>query len=158
MRTRDVMSYPVTTVAPETPVRTAAALLASQGFTAVPVVDQDKRLVGIVTEADLTLGRIDAEVPARPPTWDEQQTVREVMTPQPLTVRPDDDISSVVAEMLDARVRSMPVIEHGQLIGIVSRRDVLRLVAAGELISAAVWRRQAPMASRDGGRDPEPLG
>jgi CBS domain-containing protein len=148
------MSHQVTTVAPETPVRTAAALLASRGFTAVPVVDADRRLVGIVTEADLIVARINAEISRRPP-WDEQHSVREVMTPEPLTARPDDDISAVVAEMLDARVRSMPVVEHGQLVGIVSRRDVLRLVAGGELIPAAEWRRRETPASQEHGRGGE---
>jgi CBS domain-containing protein len=146
------MSHPVTTVAPETPVRTAGALLASRGFTAVPVVDGERRLVGIVTEADLAVGRASAEV-SRLVTWDEHYTVRDVMTPEPLTARPDDDIAAVVAEMLDARVRSMPVLEDGRLVGIVSRRDVLRLVAGGELVSSAVWRHRAALAGQDHGRE-----
>ncbi len=156
MRTREVMSHPVTTVAPETPVRTAAAMLAAHGFTAVPVVDAHRRLVGIVTEADLVDGQV-FEVSARTPRWDEQPTVRDVMTPEPLTARPDDDIAAVVAEMLDARVRSMPVVDHGELVGIVSRRDVLRLVAAGELTSAAVWMRRVALVRQDRAAvDPEP--
>ena len=78
-------------------------------------------------------------------------------TPEPLTARPDDNIAAVVAEMLDARVRSMPVVDHGELVGIVSRRDVLRLVAAGELTSAAVWmRRVAPVRRDRAAVDPEP--
>ena len=57
MRARDIMTSPVITVTPAVPLRGAAALMVSHGFTALPVVDDDKRLVGIITEADLVRGR-----------------------------------------------------------------------------------------------------
>lgn len=87
MRARDLMSSPAITVTARVPVRGAAALLVSHGFTALPVVDDDKRLVGIVTEADLlggepgggTVGEVmtspvetvDADTPApwSPASW-----------------------------------------------------------------------------------------
>ena len=58
MRAKDLMTYPVITVRPETPAKEAARLLASHGFTALPVVDVDDIVVGIVSEADLIRGRV----------------------------------------------------------------------------------------------------
>ncbi len=58
MRARDIMSTPVTTVRPGTTVKEAAALLATNGFTALPVVDDGDRIIGIVTEADLVRDRV----------------------------------------------------------------------------------------------------
>jgi CBS-domain-containing membrane protein len=57
MRARDIMTSPVITVRAGTTVQDAAALLAARGFTALPVLDDDDRLIGIVTEADLLRGR-----------------------------------------------------------------------------------------------------
>ncbi|HXV92524.1 MAG TPA: CBS domain-containing protein, partial [Pseudonocardia sp.] len=80
-----------------------------------------------------------------------EQTVESVMTPSPVSVRPEDDLADVVALMLDAGIRSVPVVDDGRLVGILSRRDVLRAVAHRELTSEDVWRRRAGLASHDRG-------
>lgn len=138
MRAIDVMTSPVIAVRPETPVQAAAALLASHGFTAAPVVDAEGALLGIVTEADLMRGRV------RPEGWPAvpEATVGTVMTGSPLVMRPEDDLADVVTLMLDAPVRTVPIVDEGRLVGIVSRRDVLRVVARGELSSQAVRERR----------------
>lgn len=140
MLARDVMSSPVITVRPDTPLHAAAALLVSHGFTAAPVADGGGRVVGIVGEADLVRGRIV------PDGWavDElpEQTVAAVMTSPPTVVPPDQDLAEVVALMLDSRHRTVPVVEHGRLVGVVTRRDVLRVVARRELSSEDVRRRR----------------
>ncbi|MGD9526890.1 CBS domain-containing protein [Pseudonocardia sp.] len=142
MRVRDVMTSPVITVRPDTPVQAAAALLASHGFTAAPVVGPDRRMTGIITEADLVRGRVV------PDGWTveglPEAAVGAVMTPQPVTAGPGDDLADLVAVMLDRGVRSVPVVEDGVLVGIVSRRDVLRCVARGELTGADVRGRRHP--------------
>lgn len=144
MRARDVMSSPVISLRSQVPVSVAAALLVSHGIAAAPVVDDDKRVIGIATEDDLVRGRIlpegsTAEVPP-------EQTVAAVMTEPPVTARPEDDLADVVSMMLDAGMRSVPIVDDGRLVGIVSRRDVLRVVAWGQLASADSWRRRADMA------------
>lgn len=142
MRVRDVMTSPVITVRPDTPVQAAAALLASHGFTAAPVVGPDRRITGIITEADLVRGRVV------PDGWTveglPEAAVGAVMTAQPVTAEPGDDLADLVAVMLDRGVRSVPVVEDGVLVGIVSRRDVLRCVARGELTGADVRARRHP--------------
>jgi CBS domain-containing protein len=137
---RDVMSSPVITLRPDVPVHAAAALLVSHGFTGAPVVDAERRVVGIVTEADLVRGRIVPEgrtVPERP-----EPVVADVMTPAPIAMQPDADLADVVALMLDEGIRSVPIIADGRLVGVVSRRDALRVVANRELTSDEVRRRR----------------
>ena len=144
MQARDVMTSPVITIRPRTPVHAAAALLVSHGFTAAPVVADDGALVGIVTEADLVRGGIVPE--DRPFPMPSEPRVDAVMTRQPLTARSTDDLADVVARMLDVGIRSVPVVDDGALVGIVSRRDVLRCVARRELTSAQVAARRADVA------------
>ena len=132
MKTRDVMTSSVITVSPDTPVPTAATLLYSHGFTAAPVVDADGQIIGIVTEADL------ARSPVVPDWWMIQRepdpTVGQVMTSEPRVMHPEDDLADVVAVMLDSSIRSIPIVEDGELVGIVTRQDVLRVVASRQLI------------------------
>lgn len=158
MKARDVMSSPVITVRPETPIRAAAALLVSHGYAAAPVVDDDGHVVGIVAEEDLVRGQIPPEDWQRPGTWDKPvpQAVREVMIGAPLGTQPDTDLTDLVSLMLEARVRSLPIVDDGQLVGIVSRRDVLRVVARGELTSEDVWRRRAGLPSSHNAGSPNP--
>jgi len=140
MRARDVMSSPVITVGPSVPVPAAAALLISHGFTAAPVVDADRRVIGIVTEADLIRDRI------RPEGWGADDraapTVAGVMTLSPTTMRPEDDLADVVEMMLVEHIRMVPIADDGVLVGVVSRRDVLRSVVRRELTSEDVRLRR----------------
>jgi CBS domain-containing protein len=143
MKATDAMSSPVIFARPQLPVRAAAALLVTHGFSAVPVVDDDENVVGIATEADMVRGRIT------PDGWKvegyPEPTVADVMTEEPVVASPDDDLADLVAVMLDNGFRSIPVVDRGRLVGVVSRRDVLRLVAHGDLTreygaGAATWR------------------
>jgi len=131
VQVRDVMTHEVVTVGPDTSAKYAAELLAGQGFAALPVVDDADRLVGIVAEADVLQDRLpadprlhlrrDAEASEHPPPL----LVRGVMTVGVRTVDAGADVSDVARLFVDERLRSVPVLEHGRLAGIVSRRDLL---------------------------------
>lgn len=132
MKARDAMTSPVLTLRPETTVPAAAELLCANGFTAAPVVDDRGRLVGIATEVDL----FHSEVV---PDWwlvqrEPDPTVAEVMTRSPAVMRPEDDLPAIVALMLNTGVRSVPIVDDGELVGIVTGRDVLRAVARREMV------------------------
>jgi CBS domain-containing protein len=133
VKVREAMSRPAISLKADVPAKVAAALLVSHGYTAAPVVDETERVVGIATEADLVRGRIV------PDGWavEEQQepTVRDVMTEAPVVAAAGDDLADVVATMLDRGIRSVPVADAGRLVGVLTRRDVLRLVAHGTLRS-----------------------
>jgi CBS domain-containing protein len=151
MLVREVMTRPVVTVGPSTPIRAAAALLTGRGFTALPVVDGDGELVGIVTEADLLRDRVRHD--ARSMLPEELATipparVGEVMTTQVLTATPTTDVADVVVRMQALGVRSVPVVRAGAgLVGIVSRRDVLAtFTRTDSAIAADVRHRLAAYA------------
>jgi CBS domain-containing protein len=142
MRARDIMSSPVTAVRPATPVKEAAALLVDNGFTALPVVDDGDALVGIVTEADLVRDR----VPRDPRSWchpggaDEKPvttTVGEVMTAPVVAVGPGTDVAALATALLEAGHRAMPIADGARLVGIVTRRDIVRVIARDDTAIAA---------------------
>ena len=138
MRAKDIMSSPVHTVAQTATVESAAALITAKAVTALPVVDSAGALVGIVSESDLLWHRVPADptahlrpLPATDPA-DRPGLVVEVMSAYPLTTRPDMDLAEVAEAMLDNDVRSMPVLDNGALVGIISRRDILRAMVRGD--------------------------
>ena len=142
MRAEDVMSTPVVTVRRDTPVKAAIGLVTSHGFTALPVVEDDDRLVGIVTEADLVRDRLIPDprtliwrdkTPAAPPP----QTVGDVMTAPATAVRRAADAAEVAKVLLDAHIRCAPVVDGTRLVGIVSRRDLLTTLARDDLAIVA---------------------
>lgn len=147
MRVGDVMTHPVVTTTPRTSVKDAAVVLAGHGFTALPVVDETYELLGVLTEADVVRGRIPPDPRRRawpgrraepaPPT-----TVGDVMSSPPLTTTPDTDAADLAKTMSDRGLRSVPVVEEGRLVGIVTRRDLVRTVARDDALIAADVRRR----------------
>ncbi len=140
MRVQEIMSSPVLTVAPDTGVKEAAALLVERGFTALPVVDAG-RLVGIVTEADLMpleptpdprshMAPLEAD--SRQRAGPLPSTVAEVMTREVVALPPDAYAAQAAQVMLTRGLRSIPITEEGRVVGVVTRRDLLRVLARGD--------------------------
>ncbi|WIV54238.1 CBS domain-containing protein [Amycolatopsis nalaikhensis] len=131
MRARDLMTAPVLTVHPWTSAKEAAELLSTHRFTALPVVDADDELVGIVTEADLIRGR----VPADPRTTHEPResaagtTVGDLMTSPATAMSSGTDVADLCQALVDARIRAMPIVDGAAVVGIVTRGDVVRVLA-----------------------------
>ena len=134
MRARDLMSSPPVTVRADTPAKAAIALLAAHGFTALPVVDGDDTLIGLVTEADLLHDRVLAD-PRTPhePIPAPEQLVGSLMTPRPRTVPPGTDVARVASLMLEQHLRSLPVTDGNRVVGVLTRRDLLRVLARDDL-------------------------
>jgi CBS domain-containing protein len=115
---RDIMTENVVTISPQASIQEAIETLLNQEFSGLPVADKDGKLVGIVTEFAL-LGlvydhRIRADVVAKH------------MTTELLTVDVNDPVSKVADLCLVHRVRRVPVMDQGRLVGLIARRDVLR--------------------------------
>ncbi len=127
MQARDVMSRPVVTVTPATTAADAARLLCAHGFTALPVVEGDG-LVGIVTEADLIddPGGSLHPRPGRHEAASSDLLVRDVMSAPVRSLTKTADVADTAAMMVRDRIRSLPVVDGGRVIGIVTRRDLLR--------------------------------
>jgi CBS domain-containing protein len=102
------------------------------------VVDTDGMLVGMVSEGDLLWHRVPAEPttdPADLPDTDPENRpgmVVEVMSAYPLTTTPRADVAEVAEAMLQNDVRSIPVIEDRAVVGIISRRDILRAMVRSD--------------------------
>jgi CBS domain-containing protein len=155
MRAKDLMSSPVVTVRPDTAAKDAALLLATHGYTALPVVDAHDTVVGLVSEADLIRGRllpdpralIDDDPPR--PTEPAASLVGGVMTAAPVVVTPTLDAVALATLMLDRHLRALPVVDEGRLVGIVTRRDLLRTIARDDRDIARDVRHRLAIASRE---------
>jgi CBS domain-containing protein len=131
MNVRDIMTSEVATVGIEASVKDVGRLLSERGFSGVPVLDQDRRLRGVVTEADIvaTMGSKERGFLARllrRASKMESRTAGEAMTSPPITVGPDDAVSRAASLMVEHGVNRLPVVVHSRLVGIVSRADLVR--------------------------------
>ena len=141
MTIRDVMSAPVFTVRRETPLKEVARLLIDNGVSGVPVVDEAGAVLGVVSEADFLLKEQGAaEIRHRRlagllgESVETQhqlgvvaaRTAGEAMTSPAVTIAANRSIREAAAVMTHQRVKRLPVIEHDQLVGIVTRADLVR--------------------------------
>ena len=134
MLVREVMSSPAVTVSASTSVLAALRLLDEHGITALPVVDDHGRIVGVASEADLIRDAVLPDgrahmVPVRVSETAPARSVAEVMTRAPLTVSSGSDVAEAVDLMTSTVVKSLPVVEGDQVVGVVSRKDVVHVLA-----------------------------
>jgi CBS domain-containing protein len=138
MRARDIMTSPVFVVEQNTSAESAAGLMTAKSVTALPVVDSSGKLVGMVGESDLLWHRVPPEAAADPHRYpDTDPTHRpamvvDVMSQYPVTTTPLADVAEVAALMLEHDVRSMPVLDGDSIVGIISRRDILRAMVRSD--------------------------
>ena len=130
---RDLMTTAVVAVSPTTTVHEAARLLAGHGFALLPVLEEGatRPLVGVVGQVDLRGGRV---LPAPSPSGRHGDqappgVVRDVMTRAVHTVAPGTDLADAAIVMVDRGLRSLPVLDEGVLVGIVTRHDITRVLA-----------------------------
>jgi CBS domain-containing protein len=141
MQAGDIMTRTVATVRPETTIAVAIATMVEGRISGLPVLDGSGRLVGILTEGDL-LRRTEIGTEPHRPGWlkflrgtgsaatdyvrARTHQVEDVMTPAPETVCPTAALDDVAALMERRRIRRVPVVDGGVLVGIVSRADLVR--------------------------------
>ena len=120
MRVRDLMSKSVVTIAPEESAALAARLLSRHERGALPVCAADGTLAGIVTDRDIVTRCVAAgEEPGRVP-------VRDIMSPAPSVITPETPVSAAARLMAQRQVRRLPVVEQGQVVGMLSLGDLAR--------------------------------
>ena len=134
VKVTEIMSQPVITVTPETGIKTAAELLVMHGISALPVVDSTGRLVGIVSEADLIAleARPDPRsqaTPLAPTAGTTPRHVADVMTRDVVTVTAHSEVAEAARAMLNSDVKRVPVMSGRRVVGIVSRRDLVKVIA-----------------------------
>ena len=115
MKAEDVMTTRVITVTENQTKQQAARLLAQYRISGLPVINNDHVVVGVVTEYDVISK--------------EGQTVGDIMTRGVISVTPDTDLEDVGHILVHERIKRLPVLDAGRLVGIVSRADLVREVA-----------------------------
>ena len=151
LRAREIMSTPVVTVRPETPLKEVAELMAQHRITGVPVVDARGHLVGIISESDF-IRKMEGEqhrslwgslVEARGKKRELQtQAASELMTTRVIMGDPEMSVRELTRLMSAYDVNRIPIVEEGRVIGIVTRADILRtFVRADTAITEEVrWK------------------
>ena len=145
VQVKDVMTRNVISVEADEPILKAARLMLQNRISGLPVIDATGMLVGVVTEGDF-LRRGEIGTQRHRPKWLEfvvgpgrmaaeyvrasGRKVGEIMTPDPLSVTEDDSLEAVVEQMERHRVKRLPVIRGGQMVGIVSRANLMHALVS----------------------------
>jgi CBS domain-containing protein len=146
MKIKDVMVGEVTTVAPETSLKDVAAILAERGISGLPVVDGAGQVVGVVSEADILMKERTREQRRggvigwllEPKNTEEAaklaaRTAAEAMTSPAVTIEPESSVAKAAALMVERGVNRLPVVKNGELVGIVTRADLVRAFTRDDL-------------------------
>ena len=116
MIARDIMTSQVASVSPSAPIRDVADVLAEYRISGVPVVDEQGQMLGLVTEADLISKQ--------------GKTAADIMSPRVVTVREMTPVDEVAQILTSNRFKRVPVMRDERLVGIVSRADIVRMMAS----------------------------
>jgi CBS-domain-containing membrane protein len=129
MKAREIMTRDVISILDEATVEDAARFLARNRISGLPVVNADGMLMGLVTEHDLIAKQ--------------GRQVTDIMSRSVITVSPDTEVEEVQHLLTNQRIRRVPVVEDGKVVGIVSRSDLVRQIAmrwvcgvCGEIVRA----------------------
>lgn len=122
MKAQDIMTKNPTCVTPDTPVQDAARLMKNEDVGIIPVVESQgsRKLVGVITDRDIAI-RVVAEGVAS-----SSSSVRDVMTSNITTSAPGDSVKDVMELMGREQVRRIPIVDKGQLVGIIAQADIVR--------------------------------
>jgi CBS domain-containing protein len=147
MKVREIMATDVVTVRRDTSVNDIARLMSERDISGVPVVDDAHHVVGIVTELDMIVRNTRLEMPAFIQILDGRIPLEtpghyrkrlqhmlgthaaDIMTAEVVAIGPDDTVENLAELMVKRRFNPVPVVENGILVGIVSRADLIRMMA-----------------------------
>lgn len=146
MKIKDIMTREVVTVPPHSNVRLVASLLGEKSIGAVPVLDETGVLVGIITESDLFIKEKGipfsvVKIPHIFNQWVEPRKLAaiykeidahkasDVMSSPVITISPDMEVGEAASLMFKNQISRLPVVENNELVGIVSRSDIIKLMA-----------------------------
>ena len=123
MIARDIMTSKVCTIHPEASAKEVAQLLSERRISGVPVVDSNGRLTGIVTEADV-ISKVNRG----------GLSVADIMSHEIITVEEETPVGEIATLLTERKIKRVPVVHNGKVVGIVSRADIVNAVAQGHLI------------------------
>jgi CBS domain-containing protein len=147
MKVREIMATDVVSVRRDTSVNDIARLMSERDISGVPVVDDAHHVVGIVTELDMIVRNtrlemptfiqiLDGRIPLETPGHYRKRLqhmlgthAADIMTAEVVAIGPDDTVEDLAELMVKRRFNPVPVVENGVLVGIVSRADLIRMMA-----------------------------
>ena len=145
MKARDIMAAPVITASPQATIKSVAETFLKYHISGVPVVDENGRLVGIISEGDL-LHRAETGTERRRPWWlramagsetlaldyvkAHARKVADAMTSRVITASPETSIQDIAVLLEKHAIKRLPIIENGQLVGIISRANLVQAIAS----------------------------
>lgn len=149
MKTQDIMNRDVISIRADTTVDEIARLLSERHIGGLPVVDDENRVIGIVSESDLFLKEKGmpfsaVKVPTLFQRWVDPErlieiyegarhhTAADVMTTEVVCVDVEDTVGHAVMLMAQRNIKRVPVLQNGTLAGIITRADIIRLLARDE--------------------------
>jgi predicted transcriptional regulator len=130
----EVMTSPAITVHETATIKEAVALLERHSIAAMPVLDEDRNVVGVISEADVIREMVVPDqrahaVPVRPTAPPFHSRVADVMSHHPITVTSDTELAKAADLITSTAVKSLPVVDRRQVVGVISRRDIIRLLS-----------------------------
>ncbi len=123
MIARDIMTRKVATIRPQASAQEAAQLLDEKRISGAPVVDADGKIIGIITEADI-ISKVNRD----------GLCVADIMSHDVIAISEETPVSEIAALLTERKIKRVPVVCDGKLVGIVSRADIVHAVAQGHLI------------------------
>lgn len=133
MKVAEIMTTDVTTVIDDMTVGNAIVTLADAHVGGVPVLDRKGRFVGVLSTTDVLEAESETESAEQREVLFEETLVRDIMTPRPRTIEPDDTIKDAAQQMLYLDVHRLFVELDGQLVGVISQSDIVRAVATAKI-------------------------
>ena len=147
MQAKDIMTSNVVSISPAAGIRHAAAMMMQNNISGLPVVDDEGRICGILTEGDLLLRReirlaprtarnaeitsdVDLDRYIRGNGW----SVRDIMSRDVIVASPDSEVSDIAESLEVHHIKRIPIVDDGRLVGIVSRRDILALITDAQTL------------------------
>ena len=121
MVAKDVMTRDIITVSPSTKVKNLAMILIKNQISGAPVADKNGNILGIVSEADIVAKR--------------GKDAKAIMSKKVVRVRQDASVEEIAQLMMTHAIKRLPVMEGNEIIGIVSRADIVSAIAMGEQVS-----------------------
>jgi CBS domain-containing protein len=131
MRVSELMQTTVVTAMPDTAISDIIVSLADAHVSSVPVVDGHRRILGVLSASDVLAAEAEASDPDARTVLTERSVASDLMTPKAITIDPDAPVREAARLMLYADVHRLYVVEHEQLVGVISTLDIVRAVATG---------------------------
>ncbi len=129
---RDYMTRDVISLGPDVEITAATECLINHDISGMPVLDGHGRLVGILTERDCMKVALHAGYHDVP-----YGLVKDYMSPNPESVSPEQSVLALAEKFIYGRFRRYPVLDNGRLVGVISRRDVLRALSKHQGVGQA---------------------